>query len=89
MTNGHPGSPVTSPDRQPSTTLCASLPRYVLYLTRQQGGWLPFWHTTVVPFCGTTTVVFAGAGGLLLLTQPLSRQAATIALTTTIFIVDS
>jgi len=55
----------------------------------QQGGWFPFSQTTVVEFCGTTTVVFfAGGEGLLLLMQPASRQAANIALAT-IFIVDS
>jgi hypothetical protein len=42
----------------------------------EQGGLVPSWHTTVVPeFCGTTTVVFAGGGGLELLMQPASRDA--------------
>ena len=41
-----------------------------------QGGLVPSWHTTVVPeFCGTTTVVFAGGGGLELLMQPASSDA--------------
>jgi hypothetical protein len=31
----------------------------------------------VVEFCGTTTVVFAGAGGLLLLIHPESNSAGT------------
>jgi len=39
----------------------------------RQGGCVPSEHTTVVvEFCGTTTVVLAGAGGLLLLMQPES-----------------
>jgi hypothetical protein len=32
-----------------------------------------------VPFAGTTTVVFAGSGGLELLTQPLNMPAASSA----------
>jgi hypothetical protein len=45
-----------------------------------QGGRVPSWHTTVVePFAGTTTVVFAGSGGLELLMQPLNMPAASSA----------
>jgi hypothetical protein len=45
---------------------------------QSQGGFDPFWHTTVVPEPGgTTTVVFAGGGGLLLLMQPDIIDAAT------------
>jgi hypothetical protein len=50
---------------------------------------LPFWQTTVVPLPGgTTTVVFAGGGGLELLMQPAKNIPATIALSNA-FIVDS
>jgi len=41
-----------------------------------QGGREPSWQTTVVPdWAGTTTVVFAGGGGLELLMQPASSDA--------------
>ena len=52
---------------------------------------MPFWQTTVVPeLGGTTTVVFfAGGGGLLLLMQPVSSDAAMIALARISFIIDS
>jgi hypothetical protein len=40
-------------------------------LDQWQGGFVPSEHTTVVvEFCGTTIVVLAGAGGLLLLIHP-------------------
>jgi hypothetical protein len=32
-------------------------------LPQSQGGGFPFSQTTVVPFCGTTTVVFFAGGG--------------------------
>ena len=47
-------------------------------MSQSQGGWLPFWQTTVV--CepgGTITVVFAGGFGLPLLMQPQSIAEAT------------
>jgi hypothetical protein len=50
---------------------------------------LPLLHTTVVVLPGgTTTVVFAGSGGLELLMHPANIPAAIIALSNT-FIVDS
>jgi hypothetical protein len=54
----------------------------------QQGGLVPFWHTTVVPESrGTTTVVFfSGAGGLLLLMQPASMHAASTKLDITFIV---
>jgi len=58
-------------------------------LAQSHGGGLPFWQITVVPLpCGTTTVVLAGAGGLLLLMQPASNPAAHTALNST-FMSDS
>ncbi len=49
-------------------------PRIAALQTQLQGGLVPSWQTTVVPDCaGTTTVVFAGSGGLLLLIQPVNR----------------
>jgi hypothetical protein len=48
---------------------------------------VPSWHTTVVPpFWGTTTVVFCGGEGLLLLIQPASIDAATSKLASTFII---
>lgn len=54
-----------------------------------QGGLVPSWHTTtVVPeFCGTTTVVFAGGEGLLLLIHPPNIDAAISMLHRTFIIV--